>query len=81
MSGTTSNQQQIQDIITSSFEYVTVINNKITEQKTEQSIEIVSTKVKFLQNVLFKQWFTDNITTQQYNDIKNCILSGITYIN
>ena len=81
MSGTTSNQQQIQDIITSSFEYVTVINNKITEQKTEQSIEIVSTKVNFLQNVLFKQWFTDNITTQQYNDIKNCILSGITYIN
>jgi hypothetical protein len=81
MSGSTSNQQQIQDIVTNSFEYVTVINNKITEQKTEQSIEIVSTKVNFLQNVLFKKWFTDNITTQQYNDIKNCILSGITYIN
>jgi hypothetical protein len=79
MSGSTSNQQQIQDIVTNSFEYVTVINNKITEQKTEQSIEIVSTKVNFLQNVLFKKWFTDNITTQQYNDIKNCILSGITY--
>lgn len=79
MSGETSNQQQIQQIITNSFGSVTIINNNINEEKTEEIISIVISNVDYLQNLLFKKWFTDNITTQQYNEIKNCILSGITY--
>jgi hypothetical protein len=81
MTGTTLTQEQIQKNITNTFVSVNLILDKITEEKTEKNISIVDSNAKHLQNMLFKKWFIDSISMQQYNQIKNTILSGITYCN
>lgn len=79
MSGNTPTQEQIQKHILSALDSVNLITNRITEPKTEQTKNSVMTNYKHLQLMLLKKWFVDNITTQQYNTINNCITSGITY--
>lgn len=79
MSGNTPTQEQIEKHILSAFDSVNLITNRITEPKTEQTKNSVMNNYKHLQLMLLKKWFSDNITTQQYNAINNCITSGITY--
>ena len=79
MSGNTPNQVQIQKHISSAFDSVNLITNKITEPIGDQTKNIVLVNSKHLQLMLLKQWFVDSITTQQYDTINNCIISGMTY--
>jgi hypothetical protein len=79
MSGNTPNQVQIQKHISSAFDSVNLITNKITEPIGDQTKNIVLVNSKHLQLMLLKQWFVNSITTQQYDTINNCIISGMTY--
>jgi hypothetical protein len=79
MSGNTPNQVQIQKHISSAFDSVNLITNKITEPSGDQTKNIVLINSKHLQSMLLKKWFVDSITTQQYTTINNCIISGMTY--
>jgi hypothetical protein len=81
MTGTTLSQEQIQKNINNAFASVSIITNKLTEEKTEKNINIVDNNSYYLQTMLFKKWFIDSLTTPQYNQIKNIILSGVTYCN
>ena len=79
MSGNTPNQEQIQKHILSAFDSVNLITNKIIEPSGDQTKNIVLVNSKHLQSMLLKKWFVDSITTQQYDTINNCIISGMTY--
>lgn len=79
MSGNTPTQEQIQKHILAAFDSVNLITNKVSEPITDKTKKSVMNNYKHLQIMLLKPWFTEAITTQQYETINNCITSGITY--
>jgi hypothetical protein len=79
MTGNTLTTEQIEKHILASFDSVNLILNKIQEPKTERVVNVVNLNVEHLQQMLLKSWFTENLTETQYEDIRNCIISGNTY--
>lgn len=79
MIGNTPTTEEIVKHVSASFDSVNLIINKISEPKTELTKNVVLNNYIHLQTMLLENWFVDNITTQQYETINDCITSGITY--
>ena len=79
MTGNTPTIEQIERHILVSFDSVNLILNKIQEPKTESVVNAINLNVDHLQQMLSYSWFTENLTETQYEDIRNCVISGNTY--
>jgi len=79
MTGNTPTIEQIERHILVSFDSVNLILNKIQEPKTESVVNTINLNIDHLQQMLSYSWFTENLTETQYEDIRNCVISGNTY--
>ena len=79
MTGNTPTIEQIERHILVSFDSVNLILNKIQEPKTESVVNVINLNIDHLQQMLSYSWFAKNLTETQYEDIRNCIISGNTY--
>jgi hypothetical protein len=79
MTGNTPTIEQIERHISTSFDSVNLILNKIQEPKTESVVNVINLNIDHLQQMLSYSWFAENLTETQYEDIRNCVISGNTY--
>ena len=75
----TQTPEQVQNHIKAAFDSVSLINNEIVKEATDNRKDNVKRNVQHLELMLTKEWFADALSTEQSTDINAVITAGNTY--
>ena len=75
----TQTPEQVQNHIKAAFDSVSLINNEIVKEATDNRKGNVERNCQHLELMLGKDWFETGCTTQQVTDINAAITAGKAY--
>lgn len=70
-----------QQSISAAFDSVNLINETITKPSDDENKDLVKINVEHLEIMLGKDFFSNELTTEQRSEIDNTIISGKSYLN
>ena len=70
-----------QQSISAAFDSVNLINETITKPTDDENKDSVKRNVEHLEIMLGKDFFSNELTTEQRSEIDNTIISGKSYLN
>lgn len=69
-----------QQSISAAFDSVNLINETITKPSDDENKDLVKINVEHLEIMLGKDFFSNELTTEQRSEIDNTIISGKSYL-
>jgi hypothetical protein len=69
-----------QQSISASFDSVNLINETITKPSDDENKDLVKRNIEHLEIMLGKEFFSNELTTEQRSEIDNTIISGKSYL-
>jgi hypothetical protein len=73
--------EEIQKSIDAAFDSVNLINQDVLLEKTKERLDEVERNYRHLEIMLAKEWFSEALTIEQYDDIDAAIEAGKSYVN